>query len=76
MSGAALEDQAELNRFLLLTFADLKKYKFYYWFAFPALQPETDAACERCQPIGDVLDDTCRDQLAAGLGALRKETST
>ncbi|KAF8154668.1 hypothetical protein B0H34DRAFT_783781 [Crassisporium funariophilum] len=29
-------DISQLNRFLVITFADLKKYKYYYWFAFPA----------------------------------------
>ena len=26
-----------LNQFLMITFADLKKYKYYYWTCFPAL---------------------------------------
>ncbi|XP_047303259.1 ubiquitin-like modifier-activating enzyme ATG7 isoform X12 [Homo sapiens] len=36
-SGTALENPVLLNKFLLLTFADLKKYHFYYWFCYPAL---------------------------------------
>uniref|UniRef100_A0A3B3ZLS0 Ubiquitin-like modifier-activating enzyme ATG7 n=1 Tax=Periophthalmus magnuspinnatus TaxID=409849 RepID=A0A3B3ZLS0_9GOBI len=36
-SGTAVTDPSILCRFILLTFADLKKYHFYYWFCFPAL---------------------------------------
>lgn len=38
LSGAALEDPQLLLQFMVLTFADLKKYKFYYWFMFPTLK--------------------------------------
>ena len=38
--GKALKNPSLLTSFLLLTYADLKKYDYYYWFAFPALAPE------------------------------------
>ena len=31
------KDEPDLHQFLLVTFADLKKYIYQYWFAFPAL---------------------------------------
>ncbi|KAK6904040.1 E1-like protein-activating enzyme Gsa7p/Apg7p [Kwoniella mangroviensis CBS 8507] len=34
--GSFKSDQPLINPFLLVTFADLKKYIFHYWFAFPA----------------------------------------
>eukprot|EP01100_Stratorugosa_tubuloviscum_P014244 TRINITY_DN7494_c1_g2_i1.p1 TRINITY_DN7494_c1_g2~~TRINITY_DN7494_c1_g2_i1.p1 ORF type:complete len:695 (-),score=260.03 TRINITY_DN7494_c1_g2_i1:76-2112(-) len=39
-SGEALENPSILNKFAILSFSDLKKYKFIYWFAFPALALE------------------------------------
>lgn len=56
-SGAAVDNPHLLTRFVLLTHGDLKRYKFTYWFAFPALKPPAPftvlsppAALKNCFP--------------------------
>ena len=39
LDGSAVENPQLLTCFALLLYADIKKFKFYYWFAFPALFP-------------------------------------
>lgn len=33
LSGEALRQPTDLNRFMLITYADLKHYTFFYWYA-------------------------------------------
>lgn len=49
-SGKAVEDSSVLSRFLLISFADLKKWTFHYWFAFPALVLDPPATLVDLRP--------------------------
>ncbi|KAK5102644.1 Autophagy protein 7 [Lithohypha guttulata] len=48
-NGSIYVDPSILASFLVISFADLKKYRFSYWFAFPALVMDP--------PWGPVMDD-------------------
>jgi len=54
-SGKALDKPSTLTAFLLVAFADIKKYKFYYWFAFPALFAEPAVTSHAPQPATTVF---------------------
>ncbi|CAH2046260.1 unnamed protein product, partial [Thlaspi arvense] len=52
-SGKAVEDCALLSRFLVISFADLKKWSFRYWFAFPALVLDPPASLIELKPASE-----------------------
>jgi len=54
-TGRAVEDCSLLSRFLLISFADLKKWSFHYWFAFPALMLDPPATVVNISPASQWL---------------------
>ncbi|CAB4059442.1 ATG7 [Lepeophtheirus salmonis] len=54
MNGSALDNPSQhLGSFLILTFADLKKYNFYFWFSFPGFQMPSELRIVSCEPAPD-----------------------
>ena len=67
-NGSWLDRPEELNKFSILMFADLKKFMFYYWFAFPALTLPTSVVVSSCKEGQEVLNN---DQLESLTKAVR-----
>ncbi|KAG0623166.1 hypothetical protein M758_3G153100 [Ceratodon purpureus] len=65
-SGRAEEDCSLLSRFLVVSYADLKKWTFTYRFAFPGLRMSPQATAASCQPACDFFT---KDEAAGVLAA-------
>lgn len=42
LNGDAISDPSRLSQFFIIAYADIKKYQFYYWFAFPAVSVDSE----------------------------------
>lgn len=72
-TGTALSNPSVLASFLMFTFADLKKYHYYYWFAFPAfILPKTIPLVQQPQMLSTQFTD---DQITSLLTAYSSHES-
>ncbi|CAG9864840.1 unnamed protein product [Phyllotreta striolata] len=61
MNGDILKNPSLINWFHLLTYADLKKYQLYYWFAFPVLQNIVLRIARTCNITEEFSDNLVND---------------
>ncbi|KAK7312107.1 hypothetical protein VNO77_35705 [Canavalia gladiata] len=76
LTGKAVEDCSVLSRFLLISFADLKKWSFNYWFAFPALMLDPPATVVNLMPASRWFTSAEAESLSAACNEWRSSKST
>lgn len=63
--GSAFASPSLFNQFVLLTYADLKRYQFTYWFAFIALEPPSPITSHPAISLDRAFDQQHAAQIAA-----------
>ncbi|PIN19569.1 Ubiquitin activating E1 enzyme-like protein [Handroanthus impetiginosus] len=76
LSGKVEEDSSVLLRFLVISFADLKKWSFHYWFAFPALVLDPPATVVNLKPAAQWFNTEEAESITAACNDWRNMCST
>nr|APT43518.1 autophagy protein ATG7 [Nicotiana benthamiana] len=75
-SGKVEEDSSVLLRFLVISFADLKKWSFHYWFAFPGLVLDPPATLVNLRPASQCFNSEEAKSLSRACNEWRCMSST